>query len=489
MPDLTTRITTLVDAVAPPIEIDALAAQLEAGPRVAAASSPSWRRLGTNSAVAVAAAAAVFVLVGGFAWLVGGTGPDVVDEPALLATTTPTQPTAPVVPPPIRAETYDLAAALAQVREFHETWNRGLPPSIVAELHPDSAHRQDRELIDIAVFGFNAQVEAQCTAASGADSDRANVSCHVIVEDDFYTPAQIWLQTGIVYEVTAEGIDILDGDPVWAITPTGTALAFLEDFDAELAGPLGDMVDPFGWIWLNPTAGIPNWGDGPPMRAYSVETVADAEIAVSAAWEFVEKDGDRWEPMPTSARPVIPPPESEPHACSMPIPVSDDGFEAWFLDLHRAMAALVTDTNRLGAALTETDRFDPGWDDTEPVSSALTLLLADLDAIESIASSVLHDEYGATRNNEATYTDEDFGWKFPDTALPVLPAVSHLEEISYGPIIYRNSILPAFFEMRSQGTAIGYFNSGGITAGPCGVTLSLVGLLDAMTESDLFRTS
>jgi hypothetical protein len=400
----------------------------------------------------------------------------------MSVTTLPVEVTVPVLPPPAVEQTYDLEAALAQVERFHEAWNDGSVPRIVALLHPDSTHRLDRHLIDIAVNGFHATVEAQCTAAPGSGTDRASVTCHVLVEDDFYSPAQIWLQASTVYEVTAEGVDILDGDPIWAIEPTGTPLAFLEDFDAELAGPLGGMMDPFGWIWLDPSAGFPNWGDGPPLRAYSVETVEDASVAISAATsEFLDKDGDRWERASVIAKPAIPRPETEPRACSMPLPVSGIAFEAWFGDLHDAISALVQDTNDLGLVLLETEDFTPGWQNREPISSTLDLLVTDLDVVETIATEVLQDNFGATYN-------EEFGWTFPETVLPIPTGIAHLEEISYFPIYYRSDALPAFYEMRSQGTAIAYFNGGGLTSGPCGMTSSVVLLLDTMTTSGLFRT-
>jgi hypothetical protein len=302
-----------------------------------------------------------------------------------------------------------------------------------------------------------------------------------VVEDDFYTPAGIRLQTEVVYEVTADGIDILAGDPIWAIKPTGTALAFLEDFDAELAGPLGGMMDPFGWIWLDPSVGTPNWGDGPPLRAYSVETVQDAVVAVSGAIsEFLHKEGDPWEPVSVAVEPVIPAPQTEPSACPMPVPISDIAFEAWFVDLHGAIGTLVDDTNRLGLALLETEDFSPGWQNKEPISPTLALLVDDLDAVESMATIVLQNNFGATYS-------KTFGWRFPDD-IDVLPGISHLDEISIFPTYYRSDVLPAFFEMQTQGTAIAYFNGGGVTSGPCGMTATFVLLLDAMTESGLFRT-
>jgi len=267
--DVTQQLETYgeyADAIAPTITLEEITRPR--GEVVSVASEP--RRGGPKWVAAVGTAIAVIVLIGGAVWLLGGTELEVVDEP-MPVSTIPIEITVPVVPPTTIAGAYNLDDALAQVQQFHELWNDVLfdhgdenpcgVSCIVAGLHPDSIHRQDQHLIDIAVNGFHAEIEAQCTAAPGADSDRANVACHVVVEDGFYTPAGIRLQTDVLYDVTAAGIDILEGDPIWAIEPTGTALALLEDFDAALAGWLGLMSDPIGWIWLDPSVGTPNWGD------------------------------------------------------------------------------------------------------------------------------------------------------------------------------------------------------------------------------------
>ncbi|MGB9358408.1 MAG: hypothetical protein WCC01_07610 [Acidimicrobiia bacterium] len=94
MSDFATRITTLVDAEAPPIDIEELVRRLESGTDIVGTSPVRRQRRATNWAVAVGAAIVVFVMIGGFAWLIGGTGPDVIDEPtpttaAIPSTTAP----------------------------------------------------------------------------------------------------------------------------------------------------------------------------------------------------------------------------------------------------------------------------------------------------------------------------------------------------------------------------------------------------------------
>jgi len=208
----------------------------------------------------------------------------------------------------------------------------------------------------------------------------------------------------------------------------------------------------------------------------------DSSVAIAALQrEFLDVEGDPWEPISAAVEPVIPAPQTEPKACAMPVPISDVAFEAWFVDLHGAIGALVQDTNSLGLVLLETEDFSPGWENTEPVASTLALLFADIDVVESMATVVLQDNFGATYSKV-------FGWRFPEALAQVPPGISHLEELSYFPGYYRSDVLPAFFEMRSQGTAVAYFNGGGVTSGPCGMTASMVLLLDTMTESGRFLT-
>ncbi len=216
------------------------------------------------------------------------------------------------------------------------------------------------------------------------------------------------------------------------------------------------------------------------LRAYSVATTPGAQSAAFfSSSEFLHREGDPWEPIPVVAAPVIPSPETEPKACPLPAAIDDATFEPWVVDLHGAIGAVVEDANMLGASLTETEDFSLGWENRDPVQPRVAVLVADLEAVESVAKTVLQDQFGATY-------DEELEWQWPEGYV-VRPAESHLEEIFGGAFYYRTDVLPAFFEMRTQGTAIGYFNSGGISAGPCGATKSLVLLLDTMNASGLFQ--
>jgi len=75
MPDLSTSIREYYDAAAEPVDV----------PEILDRSG--HRRVVPNWAVAVAAALAVFVLIGGFVWLISGTDSEVIEEPMPTVTT------------------------------------------------------------------------------------------------------------------------------------------------------------------------------------------------------------------------------------------------------------------------------------------------------------------------------------------------------------------------------------------------------------------
>lgn len=91
MSDFATRITTLVDASAPPIDIEGLVQQFESDTEPSGALPVVPQRRPANWLVAVGAAIVVFVLIGGSLWLIGGNDSDVVEEPTTtVAVETPT---------------------------------------------------------------------------------------------------------------------------------------------------------------------------------------------------------------------------------------------------------------------------------------------------------------------------------------------------------------------------------------------------------------
>ena len=172
----------------------------------------------------------------------------------------------------------------------------------------------------------------------------------------------------------------------------------------------------------------------------------------------------------------MPAPQTVVSSCPMPAPLPDDGdLDLWIIDLHGAIIPLVEHTNTLGLSLLDSQDFDAGWEDREPVVSALGDVLSDLDAIDSIAVAAFQDA-GATFS-------EDSGWTYPKDVTLVPMSLAHLEELHGLSLYYIEGVLPAFFEMRSQGTAISYFNGGGETSGPCGMTKSSVLLIDTIVES------
>jgi hypothetical protein len=116
MPDLATRITTLVDTAAPPIDVDALARDLEAASagRLPRTTRPRWLRPAVvfgGAFVAVAAAVGIVALVGSTddSTPVGDEPPVITEAPAppSLATTLPppaTEPPASEPPAPVETQ-------------------------------------------------------------------------------------------------------------------------------------------------------------------------------------------------------------------------------------------------------------------------------------------------------------------------------------------------------------------------------------------------
>jgi hypothetical protein len=107
MPDLSTSIREYYDAAAEPVDIAEILARSE------------HRRVVPNWGVAVAAGLAVFVLIGGFVWLVSGTSSEVIEEPmpTVVATTTATIPdetpvSVPDTAPLIRVDPEQVASGL-----------------------------------------------------------------------------------------------------------------------------------------------------------------------------------------------------------------------------------------------------------------------------------------------------------------------------------------------------------------------------------------
>ena len=147
--------------------------------------------------------------------------------------TTFTVSTAVPVPVPRGLEGYEhLESALEHLGQFHQSWNAGDIPTLLNALSPDSLHRADSVLMEIAM-GMNAHVEIEsCGAANTPVGDPVIITCVIHVDDDFYGPAGLRLETEVVYEVTSDGIDIRQGDPIWAIRPTGLPLEYLTEFDA-----------------------------------------------------------------------------------------------------------------------------------------------------------------------------------------------------------------------------------------------------------------
>lgn len=154
--------------------------------------------------------------------------------------------------------------------------------------------------------------------------------------------------------------------------------------------------------------------------------------------------------------------------CSPPSAVRSGDSEL-FVDLHRAVEAVVQDTNALGAAVLGVEDFGSGWEKREPVASSVEPLLADLAVVEAVAASVLVDEYGAR------YDEEGLSWVFPESMWPLSPPFGYLEELAMAPSMYRDDILPMLYAKTTLGEAVQHWNYG---ASPCGQAHGMVERLE-----------
>jgi len=154
--------------------------------------------------------------------------------------------------------------------------------------------------------------------------------------------------------------------------------------------------------------------------------------------------------------------------CPPPSSVTSDDSEL-FVDLHRAVEAVVEDTNMLGAAVLEIEDFGPGWEKREPVASSVELLLANLAVVETVTAGVLVDEYGAI------YDEEGLSWVFPESMWPLSPPFGYLEELAMAPSMYRDDILPMLYAKTTLGEAVQHWNYG---ASPCGQAHGMVERLE-----------
>ena len=151
-------------------------------------------------------------------------------------------------------------------------------------------------------------------------------------------------------------------------------------------------------------------------------------------------------------------PDIEVSECPSP-DATTSGDSERFVDLHRAVEAVVVHTNLLGEALLDVEDFDPGWENQEPVASIIESLLVDLDTVETVTAEVLVDEYGAS------YDEEAVSWVFPASMTPLSPPFGYLEELAMSPDVYRGDILPLLYSMRTLDEAVQHWNYG---ASPCG---------------------
>lgn len=220
---------------------------LPSGPPLA----PVPARRVPNWTVALAAGLAVFVLVGGFAWLVGGTGSEVIEEP-MPEVTTSAPPTLPDAPPTLPDAAPPVLVNLTQVLGGSVSTDPAPTPVFVGDMTDvdesematvtvggpglvagGSSHTVEVEGIDAAVWvssdgrawqriDDDARVFGDAMSVTGAGSDQsindvaggsfgvvAVGSDGLVLEHD----AAIWVSNdGLVWERVPHDVDVFGGE-------------------------------------------------------------------------------------------------------------------------------------------------------------------------------------------------------------------------------------------------------------------------------------
>jgi hypothetical protein len=295
MADLRTQLEQYLVETTDPVDVDQVVAQSQNRDTTAASPPRRW-----GIATAVAVAVAVLVVVGvplGLLGVLSGDSP--VDEsitvpPASVFTTIgaeETVSTAAVQRSPVTA-----GAAARAVEDLHAAWNAGDLPGVIALLAPTPGTDPGmRNVMERAIDGLGARLEAECSDPVENLSDGFDVACSVsLLDDRFYTVAGVSWTQEVIYMVTDAGIDTRTGF-FWSHGPTGDAYEFLREFDSWLfeRDQGGQVVA--GWIWVDPDNGLqPNWLDGRPCCMYSVETLAAAKQLPDLVPEFLADIGGSW---------------------------------------------------------------------------------------------------------------------------------------------------------------------------------------------------
>ncbi|MCJ7781337.1 MAG: hypothetical protein MUQ27_10985, partial [Acidimicrobiia bacterium] len=288
---------------------------------------PAWRV--PSWAVAWAAGLAVFVLIGGFAWLVGGAGSEVIEEP-MPAVTTSTPPTVPDATPPVLVRVTQVfggsVSTDASPTPVFVGFATDVDESVMATVTAGgpglvaggSSHTVEVEGSDAAVWissdgrvwqriDDDAGVFGDAMSVTGAGSDQfindiAGGSLGMVaVGADGLTlahDAAIWVSNdGSVWERLAHDADVFGGEGdqfMHSVVQTSGSVVVV----GESGGVAAAWISSDGLVWERlPHDADVFGGEGDQFMHSVVQTSGSVIVVgesggVAAAW--VSRDGSQW---------------------------------------------------------------------------------------------------------------------------------------------------------------------------------------------------
>jgi sugar lactone lactonase YvrE len=273
------------DAIASPITSEELSRRRRGG--AAVPSSP--RRTFPNWVVAVGAAIAVFVLIGGFAWLIGGTGSEVVDEPMPVTTTTP-----PSVPDDMQPVAINALPESSAPDPIDVTSGVAVADGTLWAATEGGIARWDLETRRAEVF----------TSADGLPPAEFGFG-QVAVAPDGTVWAYSWTQDVIMFDGTRwiepdgyDQVDIVNPRCVFGeecLNPI-TAMAIGPDGLLSLAVGPDTLLQFDGADWtVLPVSDIETHGDGVSAWATDIAVAPDGTLWIASWEELLRYDGTTWD--------------------------------------------------------------------------------------------------------------------------------------------------------------------------------------------------
>ncbi len=202
MTDLKSQLKIYMRETSIPVDIDGLVGGPENEPGDPVAHGqlrPRWRL-----AVAVGAALLALLVIGAPLVILGvfSSGP-VIEDPTATTTVPATSAVAPELP---QAATYSIGAAMDDVADFHDLWNSGDVAAFTGAFSDPRQFEYDK--LAIAMQVVEARLDTDCEPGAATVSGAVEITCAVtLLEDRFYTPADVRWTRDVTYVVDETGVD------------------------------------------------------------------------------------------------------------------------------------------------------------------------------------------------------------------------------------------------------------------------------------------